>query len=150
MKKLPANLQWRRHIQERYNKELAGHIIIPPWSETVQYYCARVPAEYRDDLIDYLADKKIHTSVHFKPLHKYNIVKEMNQRDYPVANTEWKKLISLPCHTAMTEEDIDYVIYWVKQYFNEKDRIQIYDDVIGYDGVAFTERNKIDEGSQCI
>ena len=43
----------------------------------------------------------------------------MNQRDYPVANKEWKKLISLPCHPGMTEEDIDYVIYWVKKYFTE-------------------------------
>ena len=149
MKKLPANLQWRRHVQERYNKELAGYIIIPPWSETVQYYCARVDADHRDKLIDYLADKKIHTSVHFKPLHKYNIVKGMNQREYPVADTEWKRLISLPCHPGMTEEDIDYVIYWVKQYFKENDRIQIYDDAIGYDGVAFTPRTKIDE-EQCI
>lgn len=149
MKKLPAHLQWRRHIQERYNKELAGYIQAPPWSETVQYYCARVDAECRDDLIDYLADKKIHTSVHFKPLHKYEVVKHMNQRDYPVADTEWKRLISLPCHPGMTEDDIDYVIYWVKQYFKEKDRIQIYDEAIGYDGVAFATRYKIEEDQQC-
>ena len=81
-----------------------------PHSETVQYYCAKVPPEHRDSLIDYLASKNIHTSVHFKPLHKYNVVKGMNQREYPVADVEWKKLISLPCHPAMTEEDITYVI----------------------------------------
>ena len=44
----------------------------------------------------------------------------MNQRDYPVANVEWKKLISLPCHPGVSEEDIDYVIYWVKKYFSEE------------------------------
>ena len=60
-------------------------------------------------LIDYLASKNIHTSVHFKPLHKYNVVKSMNQREYPVADVEWKKLISLPCHPGMNDEDIDYV-----------------------------------------
>jgi dTDP-4-amino-4,6-dideoxygalactose transaminase len=95
-------------------------LLFHPWSETVQYYCARVDADHRDKLIDYLADKKIHTSVHFKPLHKYNVVKGMNQREYPVADTEWKRLISLPCHPGMTEEDIDYVIYWVKQYFKDQ------------------------------
>ena len=66
--------------------------------------------------MDYLASKKIHTSVHFKPLHKYEITKQ--NRDYPVADTEWLKLISLPVHPGMIDEDIDYVIYWVKEYFN--------------------------------
>jgi perosamine synthetase len=119
MKKLDKNLEWRRHIQKRYNEELADVIQTPPHSETVQYYCAKVDPDIRDDLIDYLADKKIHTSVHFKPLHLYDVVKDMNQRDYPVADVEWKKLISLPCHPGMSDEDIDYVIYWVSQYFSE-------------------------------
>ena len=117
MKKLPKNLEWRRHIQKRYNEELADCIQAPPHSETVQYYCAKVPPEHRDSLIDYLASKNIHTSVHFKPLHKFNVVKGMNQREYPSADVEWQKLISLPCHPAMSEEDISYVIYWVKEYF---------------------------------
>ena len=58
MKKLPKNLEFRRHIQKRYNEELAEFIQPPAHSETVQYYCARVPEEHRDGLIDYLADKK--------------------------------------------------------------------------------------------
>jgi len=117
MKKLPKNLEWRRHVQKRYNEELADCITAPPHSETVQYYCAKVPPEHRDNLIDYLASKNIHTSVHFKPLHKYNVVKSMNQREYPVADVEWKKLISLPCHPGMDDNDIDYVMYWVREFF---------------------------------
>lgn len=118
MKKLDANLEWRRHIQKRYNDELHPMVQRPAWTETVQYYCSRVPAEHRDSLIEYLGSKKIHTSVHFKPLHKYDIVKQ--DREYPVADKEWLRLISLPVHPGMTEEDIDYVIYWVNQYFNEQ------------------------------
>lgn len=118
MKKLDANLEWRRHIQKRYNDELHPMVQRPAWTETVQYYCSRVPAEHRDSLIEYLGSKKIHTSVHFKPLHKYDIVKQ--DREYPVADKEWLRLISLPVHPGMTEEDIDYVIYWVNQYFEEE------------------------------
>jgi len=120
MKKLPELLKWRRHVQSRYNNELTNVIERPPHSETVQYYCAKVPAEHRGNLIDYLASKNIHTSVHFKPLHKYEIIKKHmthSDRDFPVADKEWLKLISLPVHPAMTEEDIDYVIYWVNEYF---------------------------------
>ena len=63
--------------------------------------------------LDYLGDKKIHTSVHFKPLYLYDILEQ--NRDYPVCDTEWLKLISLPCHNRMDESDIDYVIYWVNR-----------------------------------
>jgi len=117
MKKLPAHLERRRHIQSQYNERLFSEIKRPPHSETVQYYVGRVPSEHRDKLIDYLADKKIHTSVHFKPLYKYGPIKQ--DREYPVCETEWTKLISLPCHNAMKEEDIDYVVYWVNKYFEE-------------------------------
>ena len=122
MKKLPEFLEKRRHVQSRYNAELCSEVERPPFTDTVQYYCAKVPAEHRADLIDYLASKNVHTSVHFKPLHKYEIIKKHlthPDKKFPVADKEWLRLISLPVHPAMTEKDIDYVIYWVNQYFKE-------------------------------
>ena len=123
LKKLPAMLEWRRHVQTRYNNELCEQVIRPPFSDTVQYYCAKVPHQHRDNLIDYLADKKIHTSVHFKPLHKFEIIqKHLTHpgRSYNVADHEWLGLVSLPVHNAMNDDDISYVIYWVNKYFEEK------------------------------
>lgn len=117
MKKLDNHLSIRRKIQKRYNDELSELIGRPEWSETVQYYCARVPIEHRDLLIEYLKSKNIHTSVHYKPLHLHEVVKQ--NRSYPIADSEWKKLISLPVHPAMSEEDVDYVIYWVNEYFQK-------------------------------
>ena len=132
MKKLPEHLKFRRHVQDRYNKELHPIFERPPHSETVQYYCPRLSEKFtnvapdgsgfsskicRDDLIDYLADKKIHTSVHFKPLYKYGPLEQ--HRKYPVSEQEWVKLISLPCHNRMVEGDIDYVIYWTNKWVEE-------------------------------
>ena len=134
MKKLPQFLDTRRHIQKRYNDELHPIIERPAYSDTVQYYCARLPIKFenmapdgsgyskkvcRDDLINYLADKKIHTSVHFKPLHLYDLLKDDTKR-LKVAEQERVKVISLPCHNGMTDEDIDYVIYWVNKFIEEE------------------------------
>lgn len=134
MKKLPQFLDTRRHIQKRYNEELHSIIERPAYSDTVQYYCARLPIKKvneapdgsgyskkvcRDDLINYLADKKIHTSVHFKPLHLYDLLKDDTKR-LSVAEQEWVKLISLPCHNGMTDDDIDYVVYWVNKFIEEE------------------------------
>ncbi len=55
--------------------------------------------------------------MHFKPLYKYTPL--LQDRKYPVCDVEWLKLISLPCHNRMKEEDIDYVVYWVNKYFEE-------------------------------
>jgi len=132
MKKLPQFLDTRRHIQKRYNEELSPIIERPAYSDTVQYYCARLPfkitswapdksgyAGYgRDNLISYLADKKIHTSVHFKPLHLYELFND-TKKQLPVSEEEWVKLITLPCHNGMTDDDIDYVIYWVNKFIEE-------------------------------
>jgi len=115
LKKLDRNLEIRRNIQKRYNDELSDVVGRPEWSETVQYYCARVPSEHRDLLIEYLKSKNIHTSVHYKPLHLHDVVKQ--NRTFPVADSEWKKLISLPVHPAMSDQDTGYVIYWVNKYF---------------------------------
>ena len=135
LKKLPTFLDTRRHIQKRYNEELHSLIERPANSDTVQYYCARLPVKFenlapdgsgygsktsRDDLINYLADKKIHTSVHFKPLHLYDLLKDDNKR-LIVSEQEWVKLISLPCHNGMTDDDIDYVIYWVNKWIEEEE-----------------------------
>jgi len=133
LKKLPKFLETRRHIQKRYNEELSSVIERPAYSDTVQYYCARLPEKKhnfapdgsgfssidRDQLINYLADKKIHTSVHFKPLHLYELMEDDNKK-LPVSEKEWVKLITLPCHNGMTDDDIDYVVYWVNKFIEDE------------------------------
>jgi len=139
MKKLDKHLERRRHIQALYNVMLQQHIRTPAWSETVQHYSARVPAENRSHMIDYLGKKKIHTGVHYKPLHQHSIFKD--SRACPVADKEWLKLITLPCHPAMTDDDIDYVIYWVREYFSEMKHTYVTDDYIVHHGAIVEERN---------
>lgn len=118
--KLDRLLSIRRKIQECYNSELSDLIETPVWTENVQWYCARVPEEHRNSLMSYLASKRIHTAVHFKPLHLHPLFKR--NREFPVADSEWPKLISLPCHPKMTDYDIDYVIHWVREYFKNAGR----------------------------
>jgi len=118
LKKLNKYLEIRRNIQKRYNSELNNFVEVPKWSENVQWYSVRVQKEHRNKLISHLASKNIHTAVHWKPLHLHPIFKQ--DRNYPVADLEWLKLISLPCHPQMTDSDIDYVIYWIKNYFNNQ------------------------------
>jgi perosamine synthetase len=118
MNKLESNLQRRQVIQTKYNEafSLIPEIQIPPFSYTVQHYVIKVSPTKRNNLIDYLKEKNIHTSVHYRPLHFYTQFKD-DETKFPIANTEWLKIITLPVHLNMSNDDIDYVIYWVKEFF---------------------------------
>lgn len=119
LKKLSTNLAWRRHIQSEYNSRLTPQITRPVWSETVQMYTARVDGNLREQFMEYLSSKNIHTSVHYKPLHLHPINK--NQKAiFPNAEAEWPRMVTLPCHNGMTQEDIDYVIYWINKFYEER------------------------------
>jgi perosamine synthetase len=118
MIKLEDNLRRRQHIQAKYNEAFSSllDIQIPPFSYTVQHYVIKVDPCLRDKLIDFLKEKNIHTSVHYRPLHLLTQFKDTSE--FPVADIEWKKIITLPVHLNITDEDIEYIIYWVKQFFN--------------------------------
>lgn len=106
----------RREIQEKYNKAFEGNTWFkaPEYSHTVQYYTPEW--EDRDGLCEYLAEKGIHTSVHFKPLSEITYWKKAAKN--PLPNCEvWKRLLSLPVHCGMTNGEVNHVIKSVKEFY---------------------------------
>jgi dTDP-4-amino-4,6-dideoxygalactose transaminase len=70
----------------------------------------------RNRFIQELADRGVSTSVHFIPLH----LQPLYQRDYqyrpgdfPVAEREYERSLSLPIYSAMRDEEIEHVIWAV-------------------------------------
>lgn len=119
LRRLPDLLEKRQKIQARYNEAFKGEWFFtePVFSHTVQYY---TPKWYqRDGLSQFLGEKGIHTSVHFKPLSEMTYWKKAVK--YPLPNTDevWTQLLSLPVHDALTEEEQEYVIKCVREYYNE-------------------------------
>lgn len=117
LRRLPQLLEKRQAIQAKYNAHFEGKpwFKTPRFSHTVQYYTAQF--ERRDELAKYLGDHGIHTGVHFKPL------SEMTAWQFavktPLPGTEvWKKILSLPVHDALTDEEQDYVIGKVKEFYD--------------------------------
>lgn len=106
----------RRDIQARYNEAFEGNdwFIAPAYSHTVQYYTPEF--RDRDALSEYLGERGIHTSVHFKPLSEMTYWKKAVKR--PLPNTQiWGNLLSLPVHNALTNKDVEYVIDSVKEFY---------------------------------
>lgn len=118
LKRLEVMNARRREIQYKYNEAFKDipEFTKPEYSHTVQYYTPEWIN--RDGLCGYLAEQGIATSVHFKPLSELTWCKPGIKR--PLPNTEvWRKLLSLPCHTALTEEELIYIIEKVKLFYNQ-------------------------------
>lgn len=118
LRRLDALLAKRQKIQKRYNQAFRSETWFkePLHSDTVQYYTAEF--KDRDNLSKFLAEKGIHTSVHFKPLSEMTYFKKAIK--YPLPGTEvWKNILSLPVHDALTVDEQRHVIKSVKQFYGK-------------------------------
>jgi perosamine synthetase len=66
----------------------------------------------RDDVIRALRERGIGTSVHFRPLHLHSVYQQRlgyRPGDFPVAEREYERAISLPIYPGMRDEDVAVV-----------------------------------------
>ncbi len=78
-------------------------------------YLTRIPGatdEIRREIIIKLAELGVNTNVHYKPLPMMSAYKELGWdiKDFQNAYDYYANLITLPLHTKLTDEDVDYVI----------------------------------------
>ncbi len=68
---------------------------------------------HRDRFVDILASKNIGTSVHFIPIHTHPYYRDkygFQPMDFPVAYTNFERMLSIPLNPSMTDQDVADVI----------------------------------------
>ncbi len=114
-------LQRRREIIGRYDAALKtlGVETLPHYTEDHQssghLYITRVPGittEQRQEIITRMAECGVATNVHYKPLPMLTAYKNLgfDISNYPNAYARFANEITLPLHTRLSDEDVDYVI----------------------------------------
>jgi dTDP-4-amino-4,6-dideoxygalactose transaminase len=71
----------------------------------------------RNNLIKYLIKNCIECGIHYKPNHL--LTKYRTNYSLPVAERLYEKIISLPCHYDLTEEQQNFVINKVKEFYGK-------------------------------
>ena len=87
-------------------------------------YLTRIPGvtlEQRNEIIIKMAEHGVACNVHYKPLPMHTAYKNMgfDIKDYPNAFCRFANEITLPLHTCLTDEDVDYVIAAYKEVLGE-------------------------------
>ena len=121
LKRYPEMLYRRRQIMERYNEGLKGRNVQvldhfgDDHSSSGHLYLVRLlgeDVEYRNAVIERMAERGIACNVHYKPLPMMTAYKNLGFDivDYPNAYNQYHNEITLPLHTSLTNEDVEYVI----------------------------------------
>ncbi len=113
----------RKRIQnaEYLNSNIKLKGIVTPYKEqnvkhVYHQYVVTVEEDliYRDNFIEYLTSKGIGCAVHYPiPIHRQPMYKDLGYRDEnvncPVAERLTKKVLSLPVHPALTDDNLRYI-----------------------------------------
>lgn len=121
MKRYPALLARRKEIIERYDaafKPLGVEVLrhyTDDYTSSGHLYLTRIPnasLEERQEIIVQMAERGIATNVHYKPLPMMTAYKNLgfDIADFPNAYAHFANEITLPLHTRLTDEEINYII----------------------------------------
>lgn len=126
----PGLLQRRKEIIGRYDEmcDELGVMHLKHYTDTYtssgHLYLTRIPGatdESRREIIVKLAERGIATNVHYKPLPMMTAYKNMGWdiKQFPNAYDYYSNLITLPLHTKLSDEDVEYVIRNFREVVND-------------------------------
>lgn len=112
----------RREIASAYRESLAGFAEVPKDKSTEEavYQTFVLQCGNRDGLQKYLEKKGIETKIHYPiPIHLQQAAKALGYRkgDFPVAEKQAERILSLPIYPELREELVEEVIREIKSFY---------------------------------
>jgi len=126
LKRYPQILARRKEIIEKYNEGLSKMPVNilrhygEGFSSSGHLYLIRICGKNREecnDIITKMAECGVATNVHYKPLPMLTAYKNLgfDVSDFPNAYDLYNNAITLPLHTKLTDEEVEYVIHVFKK-----------------------------------
>ncbi len=120
LERYPGLMERRREIIRRYDEACdsleVSHLVHygKDFRSSGHLYLARIPGirvEQRNAIIMKMAEMGVACNVHYKPLPMMTAYKNLGWdiRNFPNAYAYYENEISLPLHTKLTDEDVEYV-----------------------------------------
>jgi dTDP-4-amino-4,6-dideoxygalactose transaminase len=129
LKHLDEYISARRKAADYYDMKFADHpkITIPFRASYCQHvfhqYTLILDADsaYRNGLKEYLAERKIPAMIYYPvPGHKQKMFEAFNTDNLDMKVTDWltERVISLPMHTELDEEQLEFITSKILEYIN--------------------------------
>ena len=134
----------RRHNAARYDELLGGHpetplpprgrgqgegVTIPYVADGHQpvYHQYSILCDRRDELIAFLRDRGVATGVYYPvPLHRQRCFASLGYGpgSLPVTEQICSRIVSIPCHPMLTDDDVRYVATCIREFERSEPRAQ--------------------------
>ncbi|MEN3008455.1 DegT/DnrJ/EryC1/StrS family aminotransferase [Pseudothermotoga sp.] len=129
LKKLDEYHRRRREIARLYNElfekfGLTQHIVCPPLGRSLDcifhQYVVRVKKGHRDNLKLYLESKGVETAIYYPlGMHRQKCFSYLPSVELEKTDRACKEVLALPMFPELREEEIEYVVGCVRDYFRE-------------------------------
>lgn len=121
MQRYPDLLARRKQIITRYNQVMDTLPVSylrhygEDFASSGHLYLVRLNGrdeQFRNDFIVKMAEREIATNVHYKPLPMHTAYKKLgfDIKDYPNAFAMYRNEITLPLHTLLTDEQVEFLL----------------------------------------
>lgn len=121
MQRYPDLLARRRQIITRYNQVMDTLPVSylrhygEDFASSGHLYLVRLNGrdeQFRNDFIVKMAEREIATNVHYKPLPMHTAYKKLgfDIKDYPNAFAMYRNEVTLPLHTLLTDEQVEFLL----------------------------------------
>ena len=121
MQRYPDLLARRKQIITRYNQVMDTLPVSylrhygEDFASSGHLYLVRLNGrdeQFRNDLITKMAEREIATTVHYKPLPMHTAYKKLgfDIKDYPNAFAMYRNEVTLPLHTLLTDEQVEFLL----------------------------------------
>jgi len=118
LKKLERFSRRRREIVERYNTAFENLPVVvqktPEWSDPVRHlYTIRIADKTRrNSIYNELRSKNIGVNVHYVPVYLMPYYQQLGYKRglCPIAEDAFERLITLPLHQSLSDEQVEYII----------------------------------------
>ncbi len=124
MKYIQESIEKRKIVAEWYSEGLANieSVKIPKgkFNQKPVFYVYNIIVEKRDDLVTYLKENEIQTSIYYpRPLHMQECFKDLGYKkgDFPVAEKVSEQILALPIYPEITQKEVKYVCECIKKFY---------------------------------
>ncbi|MEO8794320.1 MAG: UDP-4-amino-4,6-dideoxy-N-acetyl-beta-L-altrosamine transaminase [Daejeonella sp.] len=123
LKRADEGLLRRKEIASRYLNAFKGQSYISGQSGVIDghaYHLYIIEVENRLGLYNYLRENKIFAQIHYIPCHLMPYYQQFGWKegDMPHAETYYKHCISLPMYPTLSQQEQDFVIEKVNNFYN--------------------------------
>ncbi len=112
LKKLDKMNKKRKIFAKKYQNQINLEQKMP-YDNSCSYHIYWICVKNRKKFMEKMEEMKIETGIHYKPIHQMTMYK--NEKYLPVTEKIEDKIVSIPIHANLTEQNVDYIIKTVNE-----------------------------------